>query len=177
MGSLNIIVGDITSDEILKDHDLIINPTNPRMVCGMGVSQSIFHKAGVEQLESYTQSKYNISYFHENNLMQVGEIRITPGFKLNMDIMFVQGPKVYEYEEYEMAKNLLIETYRNVIEKAYTNGYKNILIPSLGTGSYGFQHTDVAKDIMGTLRNSLIDKNMNVDFVLYNEIDKSYYEN
>lgn len=54
MGTLNIIIGDITSDEILKEHDLIINLTNPRMVCGMGVSQSIFHKVEVEQLESYT---------------------------------------------------------------------------------------------------------------------------
>lgn len=177
MGSLNVIIGDITNDEILKGHDLIINPTNPRMVCGAGVSQAIFHKAGVDQLENYTQSKYDISYFHENNLMQVGEIRITPGFNLNMDIMFVQGPKAYEYEKYEIAKNLLLETYRNVIETAYANGYRNILVPSLGTGSYGFQHKDIAKDVVSILRKSLSDKNMNADFVLYSVEDKSYYEN
>lgn len=34
MGRYKILVGDITSDEILKGHDLIINPMNPQMVAG-----------------------------------------------------------------------------------------------------------------------------------------------
>ena len=38
MGRLKIVVGNITSDEILAGHDLIINPTNPQMVAGAGVS-------------------------------------------------------------------------------------------------------------------------------------------
>lgn len=80
MGKINILVGDITSDELLKGHDAIVNPTNPRMVCGAGVSGAIFHKVGVDELENYTQSTYNISYFTEDNLMNVGDVRITPGF-------------------------------------------------------------------------------------------------
>ena len=55
-----ILIGDITSDDILFGHDLIINPTNPAMVCGGGVSGAIFHKAGVNELESYTQEKFDI---------------------------------------------------------------------------------------------------------------------
>ena len=47
MGKFQIIVGDITSDELLNNHDLIINPTNPQMVAGAGVSGAIFKKAGV----------------------------------------------------------------------------------------------------------------------------------
>jgi hypothetical protein len=34
MGKLQILVGDITSDEILEGHDCIVNPTNPRMFVG-----------------------------------------------------------------------------------------------------------------------------------------------
>ncbi len=176
MGTLNICVGDITSDAILKNHDLIINPTNSRMVCGMGVSQSIFHKAGTEQLENYTQSKYNISYFTEDNLMQVGEIRITPGFALGLDIMFVQGPKLYDYNEYKVAKSILLEIYKSIVEKAYFEGYKNILIPSLGTGNYGFEHRDIAKEVISVLKESLKYKDINIDFVLYNETEKKYYD-
>ena len=58
MGKFRIIIGDITSDEILVNHDLIINPTNPQMVAGAGVSGAIFKKAGVDILEKYTQEHY-----------------------------------------------------------------------------------------------------------------------
>lgn len=174
MGKLNIIIGDIVSNELLKGHDLIINPTNPRMVCGAGVSQAIFHKAGVDELENYTQKKYNISYFTDDNLMKIGEIRITPGFNLGIDIMFVQGPKAYEYE-YNLAKKILLETYKNMINEAYSNGYKNILCPSLGTGNYYFKHEDIGKDVITYLNNLIDDKDINIDFILYDEQDKQYY--
>lgn len=176
MGKLNILVGDITSDELLYGHDCIVNPTNPRMVCGAGVSQAIFHKAGVEQLENYTQNKYNISYFTEDNLMVVGEVRITPGFNLGLDILFVQGPKEYDYTDYATAKSLLLKTYKNLIEVAYSKGYKNILCPSLGTGSYCFEHRDVAKDVISKIKECIKDIDVNIDLVLYNEKDKIYYE-
>ncbi len=175
MGKLNIIVGNIVSDELLKGHDLIVNPTNPKMVCGAGVSQAIFHKAGVNELENYTQKKYNISYFTEENLMKVGEIRVTPGFNLGLDIMFVQGPKAYEYD-YNVARNLLLDTYKNMVDEAYSKGYKNVICPSLGTGSYSFQHEDIGRDVVTCLHNLIKDKDINIDLVLYNEQDKKFYK-
>ena len=177
MGKLTILKGDITSDDILKGHDIIINPTNPRMVCGAGVSGAIFHKAGVDKLEKYTQTKYNISYFTEDNPMKVGETRITPGFDLGIDIMFVQGPKSYEYEFTE-AKRLLMQTYNNIIETAYVNGYKKILCPSIGTGEYCFEHQDIAKDVVEVITEQIKNKNIDIDIdlVLYTEEAKSYYD-
>ena len=68
-------ISDTTSDEILVNHDLIINPTNPQMVAGAGVSGAIFKKAGVDILEKYTQEYYNINYFSDNykieNIMNI----------------------------------------------------------------------------------------------------------
>ena len=69
MGRYRVLVGDITSDSILKEHDLIINPTNPQMVAGAGVSGAIFKKAGVDRLEDYTQKKYDINYFTDNTII------------------------------------------------------------------------------------------------------------
>lgn len=175
MGKLLILVGNIVSDEMLFNHDLIVNPTNPRMVCGMGVSQAIFRKAGLEQLEAYTQNTFNISYFTENNLMTVGDVRFTPGFDLGMDILFVQGPRVFDYEDYWVAKRILLDVYQKLIDIAYEKGYKNVLCPSLGTGSYGFEHQDIAKDVISVLTNALKDKDMNIDFILYRDDEKEYY--
>ena len=142
----------------------------------MGVSQAIFHKAGVEELENYTQTTYNISYFTEDNLMQVGEIRITPGFHLGMDILFVQGPRAYDYQTLEEARSLLLQTYKNLVETSYQKGYKNILMPSLGTGSYGFLHEEIAKDVINVLKASLKEKEVQIDFVLYEESEARIYE-
>ena len=110
MGRYRILTGSIVSDTILSNHDLIINPTNPQMVAGAGVSGEIFKKAGVDILENYTQSHYDIHYFSDNykieNIMKVGDIRITPGFGLGMDIMFVKvlniGNMIIQLKSYLM---------------------------------------------------------------------------
>ena len=176
MGRYRILIGDITSDELLKNHDLIINPTNPQMVAGAGVSGAIFKKAGVDTLESYTQKEYNINYFTDHydqaKIMKIGDIRITPGFGLNMDIMFVQGPKQWEYSN---SLELLIDTYKKLLNEAYIKGYNNILLPSIGTGEYGFEHSQIGKTVSNILNEFTQDKELNIDLVLYNEADRIYY--
>ncbi len=176
MGKFRIIIGDITSDEILANHDLIVNPTNPQMVAGAGVSGAIFKKAGVDILEKYTQEYFDINYFSDNykieNIMNIGDVRITPGFNLNINIMFVQGPKQWEHDN---SIELLEKTYINMLNEIYEKHYKNILIPSIGTGDYGFEHNQVGKIVKELLNNYVINKDINIDLVLYNEKDKKYY--
>ena len=108
--------------------------------------------------------------------MTVGEVRITPGFDLGIDIVFVQGPKEYDYDDYQTAKSLLLTTYRNLINTAYSKGYKNILCPSLGTGSYCFQHEEIAKEVISIIKECIRDKDINIDLVIYDEKDKIYYQ-
>lgn len=57
MKKLHIVLGNIVSDEILALGDAIVNPTNPMMRPGGGVSGEIFRKAGVDKLENYTSTK------------------------------------------------------------------------------------------------------------------------
>ena len=176
MGKFKIIIGDITSDSILENHDLIINPTNPQMVAGSGVCGAIFKKAGVDMLENYTQDTYDIHYFSDNykkeNVMRVGDIRVTPGFNLNMDIMFVQGPKKWEYSN---SLELLMHTYTNMLKEISKGNYKNILIPSLGTGVYGFKHEEVGKQVATLLNAYTANNDINIDLVLYDKENLKFY--
>lgn len=166
MGKINLLVGNIVSDEILKCHNVIVNPTNPRMVAGAGVSGEIFKKAGVDKLERYTQARFKTD-------MKVGEVRITNGFDLGMDIIFVQGPKAYECNN---SITPLLETYQNLLNEIEFQGYKNVVMPSLGTGTYGYNHNETAKEVMSLIKVFISDKQINITYVLFDESTKSIYE-
>lgn len=98
---LELYVGNIVDDDLLKKANAIVNPSNPMMKMGMGVSMAIFQKAGVDELEAYTESTYNISYddISRKNEMTETEIRIVPGFNIPCDIIFVQSPNLQYYEQ------------------------------------------------------------------------------
>ena len=176
MGRFQILTGDITSDELLRGHDLIVNPTNPQMVCGGGVAGAIFRKAGADKLQQYTQEHFAIHSFSDDynpdNAMKIGEVRVTPGFNLPMDILFVQGPKRWEHES---AIDLLLQTYRNMLDEIDRRGYKHVLVPSLGTGIYGFDHAETGPLVAHLITDFLKDKDVDIDFVVYEEENAGYY--
>lgn len=175
---LHIISGNTVSDDILKLGDAIVNPTNPMMRPGGGVSGAIFRKAGVDDLENYTADKYGISYYNSPgmNEMRVTDVRITPGFALEKDIIFAQGPKLWEYESYDEAFFLLKTTYKNVVEAAQKAGYNSILIPSLGTGEYGFEHDTIAEHVVKLLDELADNYGIEIYLVLYDDETLQIYE-
>ena len=65
--------------------------------------------------------------------MKVTEVRITPGFALNRDIIFAQGPIVWEYDDYETAFRLLKQTYTNIIKSASEAYFLALLTPIYST--------------------------------------------
>lgn len=85
MGSLKILCGNIVDDRFLMLGDAIVNPTNPMMRMGSGVSEAIFKKAGIDKLEQYTEQQFKISYSDSSrkNEMKPTEIRVTPGFRID----------------------------------------------------------------------------------------------
>ena len=176
--SLELYVGNIVNDDLLKKADAIVNPSNPMMKMGMGVSMAIFQKAGVDELEAYTEDTYNISYndISRKNEMKETEIRITPGFNIPCDIIFAQSPNLqyYKQNQYNIAYEKLLKTYKNILDCCIKNEYNTILLPSLATGHYGFKHADVAKYVNNILK-SYSDK-LNIIFVLYDNDIKIIYE-
>ncbi|MGI6360180.1 MAG: macro domain-containing protein [Acholeplasmatales bacterium] len=164
-----ILINDsIVSDKLLENADVVINPTNPYMIAGSGVSGLIFNKAGKEKLENYCKGKYF-------NPMKVGEVRVTKGFNIPCDILFVQGPKRYDYNTLKEAVDKLLLTYKNMLEFCLKNNYKNIVMPSLGTGIYGFKHEEVIEPVLKILTDDKY-KTLEIKYVLYDEKVYDYYK-
>lgn len=163
MGRLNIVSGNIL--EYLKGKDLIVNSANQYMIYGSGVCGAIYKKANKELLEDYCKQHYK-----EN--MKVNEVRITPGFDLDIDILHIYSPKYYESKTPLLD---LLDSYNNVFLSAKKKNYKSIVSVSLGTGVHGYNHNDIAKDIIIKLDKLVKEYDIDFTLVLPNEEIKKMY--
>lgn len=120
--------------------DAIVNAQNKYMQYGSGICGAICRASGNELIE-YCQNTYK-------EYMVNGEVRITPGFNLPMNIIHVLAPKYYEETD---PINSLMDCYNNLLLSIKENGYKKVLIPSLGTGVHGYKHEDVVKPLINLL--------------------------
>lgn len=140
MGRLYLICDDFILNS--KGMDAIVNAQNKYMQMGSGICGAIYKAAG-PKLEEYCKNTYN-------EYMKVGEVRITKGFNLPMDIIHILAPKYYEESN---PINSLMDCYNNLLFSIKEKGYKKVLIPSLGTGIHGYKHEDVAKPLINLLIN------------------------
>ena len=145
MGKLYFISGNIT--DFFNNMDVVVNAQNKYMINGSGICGAIYSASGMELL-NYCKETYKTE-------MQPCEVRITPGFKLNIPIIHVYAPI---YIEWENPVEKLIEAYKNVLDSAIKNKYKKVLLPSLGTGIHGYKHEEVATPIISLL-NEYCNKN------------------
>ena len=75
MGKLNICYGNI--ENFLKGKDAVVSISNKYMTSG-----NVFQLAGWSNLIEYRQKNFP-------NLMEINEIRKTPGFQLPCDILHI----------------------------------------------------------------------------------------
>ena len=148
--------------------DAIVNSQNKYMQYGSGICGVIYRSAGNELLE-YCQSNYS-------TYMNVGEVRITPGFNLKKDIIHILAPKFYE-ETNPIEK--LLDAYGNLLNVIKDKGYKSVLVCSLGAGIHGYKHEEIYKPVINLLngfcRMNDIDIYFNNKYTLETDIYLKYY--
>ena len=166
MGNLYFTCGDYISNS--KGMDAIVNAANKYMIYGSGICGAIYNAAGNE-LEEYCKKTY-----HE--YMKNGEVRITSGFRLPMDIIHVLAPKFYEESD---PINVLMNCYDNLLQEIKSKGYKKVLLCSLGTGVHGYKHEDVAIPLINLLfdfcKLNDVEIYFNNMYPLYQDIYLKYY--
>ena len=163
MGKLYLITGDIIDKS--TGMDAIVNAQNKYMAHGSGICGAIYNAAG-PKLEEYCHNTY------KTNMID-GEVRITPGFNLKMDIIHILAPKAFEQKN---PIDALINTYNNLLDEITKNNYKKIIIPSLGTGYHGYNHEEVSKPVIELLYNYCKEHEVEIYFINYKEEITNIYK-
>ena len=116
----------------IEDYDLIIIPTNRFMSPGNKFTSVIYPLMGYSLLKDYCQA---------NSLgnMSPMDIRITPGFNLNLEVVHVCMPSP-SLEE-------LLKTYIRIYELILKESYKKVAFFSFA-GLSSYQDEDIYQDIM-----------------------------
>lgn len=149
MGKLFLLTGDYMLNS--KGKDAIVNAANKYMEHGGGICGVIYSNAGPE-LISYCKDNYS------SNMVN-GGVRITPGFNIGIDIIHVLAPVYYEVKD---PINELLKGYNNMLDEILKHNYKNVLVCSLGTGVFGYNHDDVAKPLIELLNDFCKNNDVNI---------------
>lgn len=165
MGSLNVVCGNIL--DYLDNKDLIINSANKYMTYGSGVCGLIYKSADKKLLEEYCKNNYS-------EYMKVNEIRITPGFNLDIDILHIYCPKSYENKN---SIDELVDSYINIFISAKEKDYKSIVSASIGTGTHGYKHSDIANNVISILNDLVYKYDVGFTLVLPSEDIINIYQN
>jgi O-acetyl-ADP-ribose deacetylase (regulator of RNase III) len=134
---IECVVGDITKQ---PDCWAIVNAANPMLISGAGVAGAI-HKAAGRHLEKACE---------EFAPIEVGQAVVTLGFNLpNFAVIHVLGPKYFQDADPEGS---LAKAIDSVLEQANIHQFKDIALPAISTGSYGFPLKEAASIIVSRLK-------------------------
>lgn len=140
------------------DVKCIVNAANIRMRGGGGLDGEVHRAAGGDLMNE-------LKLVVPNPPVKVGEVIVTKGYKTGYDYIFhVAGPSFQNRE-------LLEETYRNVLIKADQMNIGQIAIPPISAGIFGYPLKENSIVAINTAR-SEIKKMKSIEkiiFVLYTE--------
>ena len=149
-----IIRNDITHMRV----DAIVNTANPRPVIGSGVDAAVHAKAGPMLLAARKLI----------GVMNTGEARVTPGFRLPCKhVIHTVGP-VWEDGGHGEAW-LLRQCYDNSLKLALRYRCSSVAFPLISSGNYGFPKK-VALDVaVEAIREFLKDHEMHIYLVVFSK--------
>ncbi len=135
---ITLALGDLLKQ---PDCDALVNSANERLRAGSGVCGAI-HGAAGRELEAHSSKLAPLA---------LAAAVITPGFRLpNPWVIHVRGPK-YHFDDDPPGTLALAMT--NVIRLAESQGLKQIAVPAISTGVYGYPMHEAAEVLVGaTLR-------------------------
>ena len=167
---ISIWHGDITKLKI----EAIVNPANSK---GTGCYQPN-HNCLDNQIQTFAGIRLRLEC--AKRMEQIGTLETAKCFTTNAynlpcnKVIHTVGPIVRNQLNNEH-KELLKETYINILNEARKNNIKEIAIPAISTGVFGFPKDEAAKIAVKTVIENQ-DGFEKIIFAVYEEKDKEYYE-
>lgn len=165
--NIEIIQGDLTEMNL----DIIVNAANHTLLGGGGIDGIIHYKAGPELLEECKKL----------DGCEIGSAKMTDAYKLPCKkIIHACGPKFYGNRENapKQLENCYIKCIELAEEYRKNNKLKSVTIgfPCISTGIYGYPKDEACKIAIDTVK-QYSNKNIEVKFVCYGELDYKLYMN
>ena len=151
---IRLIKGDITQQNV----DVIVNPANSYLKHGGGVAGAIVRKGGkIIQIES-----------DKIGFVPVGSSVITTSGELPCEaIIHTVGPKMGEgNEDFKLSKSI-----HSCLSLASENSYKNISIPAISSGIFGFPKDRCANILLDESIKFLQNNNTSIEIIEFCIID------
>ncbi len=151
---IRLIKGDITQQNV----DVIVNPANSYLKHGGGVAGAIVRKGGnIIQIES-----------DKIGFVPVGSSVITTSGELPCEaIIHTVGPKMGEgNEDFKLSKSI-----HSCLSLASENSYKNISIPAISSGIFGFPKDKCANILLDESIKFLQNNNTSIEIIEFCIID------
>jgi len=143
--------------------DAIVNAANALLQAGGGVCGAIFTAAGVEKLQKACDKLAPVN---------TGDAVITKGYSLPAKhVIHAVGP-VYQGGDNDEEKQLRA-CYRNSLDLAKKHGCESIAFPLISSGIYGYPKDEALAVATDTIRNWLMESDMDVSLVVF---DKKAFE-
>lgn len=148
-----------------EDVDAIVNAANSSLMGGGGVDGAIHRAAGPKMHEEC------LAIVTKIGRLEPGKAVITGGGSLKVRyVIHTVGPVWHGGNRGE--EEILRNAYYNSLKLAEERGLKEISFPSISTGAYGYPVDLAAKVAIETVSEFLKDKDMVVNFVLFD--DRTY---
>lgn len=159
MGKLNVIATKLYKlplQAAISDSDLIVIPSNSTMSAYCYEIDYIYKLMNKKKLDKFCHNIY------DNKRLKIGEIRVTPGFNIKQDIMFVRIPM----NESDNSKEELLQIIKNMINIIEDNEYHEVFMLDLNLSIYGYDSERVQDEINELIRNNI--QNMDIKISLVN---------
>lgn len=151
-----IVRQDITKMKV----DAIVNAANTDLQMGGGVCGAIFKSAGAAKLQAACDKLAPI---------KTGEAVITPGFDLPAKFIIHAAGPVYRQWNKEQNEQHLRAAYTNSLKRAIESDCETIAFPLISSGTYGYPKDEALQVATSTIRNFLIDHDIDVTLVVYDK--------
>lgn len=150
----------IVRDDITKvKAEIIVNSAHPKPKYSKGIDTAIYLAAGEEDL---LQARLKIGD------IEVGEIAVTPAFKLSAKyIIHTVGP-FYEFGADSEIKKLY-SCYEKSLKKAIELDCKSIAFPLISSGCFGFPKQIALKVASNAITDFLLNNELDVILVVFDE--------